>query len=175
MANNKTTTTEVNDGVKTLTVDAKFVMSSFERKDGMKQEYAELILIEPFKNEELKNLTLAAKWDVYDKFNRLIRSDRVFDCMKYYAKKALRNVPEVPVKVTIKPVSYKSKKTGMTVTYPAMYVDPTFVELEDEFPVEVVVKSPEDSNVFFMLACKALGIKFTPKEESDDADIGLVD
>ncbi len=170
MVNNNKAATEV----KELTVDAKFVMGSFERRDGMKQEYAELILIEPFKNEELKNLILAAKWDVYDKFNRLIRSDRVFDCMKYYAKKALRNVPELPVKVTIKPVTYKSRKTGQMVTYPAIYVDPTFVELEEERPVEVIVKDSADSNVFFMLACKALGIEFGSKDVDYD-DIGLPD
>ena len=53
-----------------------------------------------------------------------------------------------------------------------MYAAPTFVELEDEKPVEVVVKGANNANIFNLLAGKALGIKFTSRN-TDEGDIGL--
>ena len=123
---------------------------------------------------DFRDIGLKAKWDKYDDKNRLVRPDRVFGYMTYYAKKALRTTSEVPVKVIIKPVRYKSKKTGEYVTYAAMYAEPTFVELSEERPVEVVVKGAMPSNIFGLLASKALGIKLTAKSEIDPDDIGLM-
>ncbi len=178
MANNTQQTTAVtqNDGeAKQLVVDARFIMRSYEDKDKVNREYLSFELINPFGDEEMfQNIALKAKWDKYDeKTGRLTRPDRVFGYMSYYAKKALRTMPDVCVKVTIKPVNYKSKKTGAMVTYPAMFAAPTFAELEDERPVEVVVKGANDSNTFDLLAGKALGIKFASRDKVDDEDIGL--
>lgn len=175
MANNKTTTAVQQDEIKELVVEARFIMRSFEDKDNVKRDFLSFELINPFGDNELfQDIQLKAKWDKFDdKTGRLVRPDRVFGIMSYYAKKALRTSSEIPVKITIKPVKYKSKKSGQMVTYPAMFADPTFVELEDERPVEVVVKGANDANTFSHLAGKALGIKFTPRENSDDEDIGL--
>ena len=175
MANNKTTTAVQQDEIKELVVDGQFVMCSFKRKDGSEKPYAGLKLIEPFPGELFKNVELKAKWDKVDDYGRLVRPDRVFGYMKYYAEKALRTVSEILVKITIKLVKYKSKRTGETVTYPAMFVDPTFVELEDEGPVEVLVRDVEERNKFELLAGKALGIKKISRELSDYEDIGLGD
>lgn len=167
-------TTEVkNDELKELEVDARFVMRSYD-KDGKDVEYIAFELIDPFNDVDFRDIGLKAKWDKYDDKNRLVRPDRVFGYMTYYAKKALRTASEVPVKVTIKPVKYKSKKTGEYVTYAAMYAEPTFVELSEERPVEVVVKGAMPSNIFGLLASKALGIKLTAKSEIDPDDIGLM-
>ena len=113
-------TTEVkNDELKELEVDARFVMRSYD-KDGKDVEYVAFELIDPFNDVDFRDIGLKAKWDKYDDKNRLVRPDRVFGYMTYYAKKALRTTSEVPVKVIIKPVRYKSKKTGEYVTYAAM-------------------------------------------------------
>ena len=61
------------------------------------------------------------------------------------------------------------------VTYAALYAEPTFAELEDERPVEVVVKGADQNNIFGLLAGKALGIHVTPKDNDDPEDIGLMD
>ena len=174
MEKNKKTTTEV----KELVVDARFIMRSYEReKDGKKEnvEFLAFELVDPFEGEDFKNIALKAKWDKYDDKNRLVRPDKVFGWMSYYARKALRENPEVPVKVTIKPVRYQSKNTNDWVTYAAMYAEPTFVELEEERPVEVVVKGAMDRNTFELLASKALGIKLTKPVSDDDDDVGLMD
>lgn len=170
---NKITTPE-NETVKELVVDARFIMRSFKAKDGTDKEYVSFELMDPFKDEDFRDIALKAKWDKYDDNNRLVRPDRVFGYMTFYAKKALRTAPEFRVKVTIKPVTYKSKKTGEMVTCAAMYAEPTFVELEDERPVEVVVKGADNNNIFGLLASKALGIKFSGKGELDPDDIGLM-
>lgn len=160
-----------------LVVDARFVMRSFPSKDEngkeVEREFLSFELIDPFDDEDFRDIALKAKWDKYDDKNRLVRPDRVFGYMSYYAKKALKTNAEVRVKVTIKPVSYTSKKTKEVVTYPAMFAAPTFVELEDERPVEIVVKGANNANIFGLLAGKALGIKFAPREPSDDDDVGL--
>ena len=176
MANQKTSTTEAT--VKKLVVDARFIMRNFEQKDdnGNKttRDYLSFELIEPFGAEELlKDVALKAKWDKYDDKNRLVRPDRVFSNMSYYARKALRTAPEIPVKVTIEPVTYKSKKSNEMVTYAAIFAEPTFKELEDEKPVEMVVKGAQAAMDFALLAGKALCIKVKPKD--DDDDIGLMD
>lgn len=178
MANNNQQTAAVtqNDGEsKELVVDARFITRSYEDKDKVNREYLSFELVNPFGSEEIfQDIPLKAKWDKFDeKTGRLTRPDRVFGYMSYYARKALRTNSEVPVKVTIKSVKYKSKKTGQMVTYPAMYANPTFAELEDERPVEVVVKGANDANTFDLLAGKALGIRFSPRERVDDEDIGL--
>lgn len=176
MANNKTTTAAQQDKLDELVVDARFIMHSFKRKDGSETKYARLDLISPFPGESLENVELKAKWDKFDDYNRLVRPDRVFGYMKYYAEKALRIASEIPVKVTIKPVTYKSNRLGVMVTYPAMFVAPTFAELEDERPVEVLVRDVSERNIFELLASKALGIKTTTREPADDyEDIGLGD
>ncbi len=171
MANNQTTE------VKELVVDAHFVTHSFEAKDDSgkteTRDYISFELKDPFNDEDFRDIALKAKWDRYDDKNRLVRPDRVFGYMTYYAKKALKTTDEVPVKVTIKPVKYKSKRSGEMVTYPAMFAEPTFAELEDERPVEVVVKGANNANIFGLLASKALGIKFTPRDNADDDDVGL--
>ena len=169
MANIQTT-----EKVKELTVDARFIMRSFDN-NGKAQEYLSFELIDPFNDEDFKDIALKAKWDRYDDHNRLVRPDRVFGYMKFYAKKALRTNPEVRVKVTITAVNYKNKKTGQMVTYAALYAEPTFAELEDERPVEVVVKGADQNNIFGLLAGKALGIHVTPKDNDDPEDIGLMD
>lgn len=171
MANN---TIMQNGKVDELIVDAHFVMRSYEGKDGKTVEYVAFELIDPFKDEDFRDVALKAKWDKYDDNNRLVRPDRVFGYMTYYAKKALRTSPEVPVKVKISSVTYKSKKTNEQVTYAAMFAMPTFAELEDERPVEVVVKGATQNNIFGLLASKALGIKLLPKNELDPDDIGLM-
>ena len=56
-----------------------------------------------------------------------------------------------------------------------MFAAPTFVDLEDERPVEVVVKGADEANTFNFLAGKRLGISFTQRELSDYEDIGLGD
>lgn len=176
MANNKHTEVSTNEAneVKELVVDARFVMRSYESEDKngntIEKEFLSFELINAFDDEDFKDIALKAKWDKFDDKNRLVRPDRVFGYMSYYAKKALRSEPEIKVKVTIKPVRYKSKKTGDMVTYPAMYAEPTFVELEEERPVEVVVKGANNANIFGLLAGKALGIKFSPRECSDDEE-----
>lgn len=153
-----------------LIVDARFVTKSFDSKDGSKHEYVAFELINPFDDEDFCNVALKAKWDKYDdNTGRLVRPDRVFGYMTYLAKKALRTAPEVPVKVTIKTVEYKSKKTQKTVKSPAMFAEPTFAELSDERPVEVVIKGADNANIFGLLAGRALGIKYTLE------DIGLTD
>ena len=180
MANKTTTPTTQQDGkAKELVVDARFVMRSYQKSDdkGNKTDvpYLSFELIEPFGSDELfKDVPLKAKWDKYDdKTNRLVRPDRVFEYMSYYARKALRTAPEVPVKVTIKPITYPSKKKNQMVTYAGMFADPTFVELADERPVEVVVKGAQFAIDFELLAGRALGIKFTPN--ADPYDSGLMD
>ncbi len=178
MAKQQSTTTQ-NDEVKELVVDARFYMDSYDKtdKDGKKTDTVEFVafeLVDPFGDPDFSHITLKAKWDKYDDKNRLVKPDRVFDYMKYYAKKALRSAAEVPVKVTIKPVRYKSKHSGEMVTYPAMFAAPTFVELADERPVEVVIKGASNANIFGHLASRALGIKLTPREPDDD-DAGLSD
>ena len=178
MANNKqqAATVTQNDGeAKELVVDARFVMRSYEDKDKKAHEYLSFELVNPFGDEEIfQDIPLKAKWDKFDeKTGRLTRPDRVFGYMSYYARKMLRTMSEVPVKVTITPVTYKSKRNGVMVTYPAMYANPTFAELSEERPVEVVVKAANDANTFDLLAGKALGIKFAPRERVDDEDIGL--
>lgn len=180
MANNKTTTAVQQDEIKELVVDARFVMRSYEQTDKngntVEKEYISFELIDPFGDEDFRGVALKAKWDKYDeKTNRLVRPDRVFGLMKYFARKALRQNPEVPVKVTVKPFKYKSKRSGEMVTYPAMFAAPTFVDLEDERPVEVVVKGADEANTFNFLAGKRLGILFTQRELSDYEDIGLGD
>ena len=165
---NKTTTQQ--EAVKELVVDARFVMRSFEQ-DGKEQEFLSFELIDPFNDEDFRNIALKAKWDKYDEKNRLVRPDRVFSCMKFYAKKALRTSDEIPVKVTIKPVTYKNKKTSKMVTYAAMFAEPTFVELEDERPVEIVIKGADNNNIFSLLAGKALGIAVSSKDDDDYEDI----
>lgn len=171
MANTATTQ---NTAVNKLVVDAHFIMRSFEGKDGKSAEYLAFELKDPFNDEDFRDIALKAKWDKYDDKNRLVRPDRVFGYMSYYAKKALRSASEVPVKVTISPVTYKSKKTNEMVTYAAMHAEPTFVELAEERPVEVVVKGATQNNIFGLLASKALGIKLTAKSEIDPDDIGLM-
>lgn len=164
------------EAVKELVVDARFVLRSFDADDGngkkISKDYVSFELIDPFKDEDFRDIALKAKWDKLDDKGRLVRPDRVFGYMSYYARKELRKAPEVHVKVTIKPITYKNKKTGEFVTYPGMYAAPTFVELEDERPVEVVVKGVINANIFVLLAGKALGISFTSREENDE-DIGL--
>lgn len=173
MAN--TTTVAQESKVEELAVDARFIMRSYKDKDGNDVEFLAFELINPFGDDEIfQNIVLKAKWDKYDeKSGRLVRPDRVFGYMSYYAKKSLRTALEVPVKVTIKPVSYISKRTKEKVTYPAMFAEPTFVELLDERAVEVVVKGANDANTFVLLASKALGIKFTAKDYADVDDVGL--
>lgn len=181
MANNKITTTAQQDKLDEFVVDARFIMRSYEQTDKsgktVKKEYVAFELVDPFGDEDFRDVALKAKWDKYDdKSNRLLRPDRVFGLMKYFARKALRQNPEVPVKVTIKPVTYKSNRSGVMVTYPAMFAAPTFVDLEDERSVEVVVKGADESNTFNFLAGKKLGITFAPRELVDDyEDIGLGD
>lgn len=176
MANQKTSTTEA--VVKELVVKARFIMREFEQKDdnGNKttREYLSFELIEPFGPEELlKDVALKAKWDKYDEKNRLVRPDRVFSNMSYYARKALRKAPEVPVTVKIRPVTYQSSKTKEMVSYAGIFADPTFTELEDEKPVEMVVKGAQVAMDFALLAGNALGIKYKPKH--DDDPYGLMD
>lgn len=177
MANNKSTTAEQQTKVNELVVDAHFVLRSFDAKDdngkAETRDYLSFELMDPFKDEDFQDIALKAKWDKFDDKNRLVRPDPVFSYMGYYAKKALKTAAEVRVKVTIKAVTYKSKKTGKTVIYPAMFADPTFAELEDERPVEVVVKGANNANIFGLLASKALGIKFTTRDDSDPDDVGL--
>lgn len=181
MANNKTTTAVQQDEIKELVVEARFVMRSYEQTDKngntVEKEYISFELVDPFGDEDFRGVALKAKWDKYDeKTNRLVRPDRVFGLMKYFARKALRQNPEVRVSVTIRPVKYKSKRSGEMVTYPAMFAAPTFVDLEDERPVEVVVKGADEANTFNFLAGKRLGISFTQREPADDyEDIGLGD
>ena len=174
MANNTQTTAA--EQLKELVVDARFVMRSFPSKDDngkdVEREFLAFELIDPFNDEDFRDIALKAKWDKFDDKGRLLRPDGVFGYMSYYAKKALRKAAEVPVKVTIKPVRYRSSKTKEYVTIPAMYAAPTFVELEDEKPVEVVVKGANNANIFNLLAGKALGIKFTSRN-TDEGDIGL--
>ena len=178
MVNSKATT-EVNDGVKTLTIDAHFVMGSYKRKDGTEVSTVNLKLIKPFQGEDLEEVELKAKWDKRDEnTGRVIQVDRVYGLMEYYAGKALKTVPEVPVKVTVTPERYKSKKTGNWVTVAAIYADPTFPELEDEKSARMVVKDVREDNTFGFLAGKALGITITPKEmpgDDDVGDVGLMD
>lgn len=180
MANNKTTTA-VQQDVTELVVEARFVMRSYDQTDKsgntVKKEYVGFELVDPFGDEDFRDVALKAKWNKYDdKSNRLVRPDRVFGLMKYFARKALRQNPEVRVSVTIRPVKYKSKRSGEMVTYPAMFAAPTFVDLEDERPVEVVVKGADEANTFNFLAGKMLGISFTQREPADDyEDIGLGD
>ena len=182
MANNKTPEVRQNDGeAKELVVDARFIMRSYEKKqdDGSKSlvEYLSFEFINPFgDDEDFQDVQLKAKWEKHDaKTGRLTRPDRVFGWMSYYAKKALRTAQDFRVKATIKAVTYKSKRNGAMVTYPAIFVDPTFVELQDERPVEVVVKDVENANYFLLLAGNALGIRFSSREELNDEDIGLND
>lgn len=156
-----------------LVVDARFVMRSYERKDKDgrvidKQEYVSFELIDPFNDEDFTDVVLKAKWDRYDDKNRLVRPDRVFGYMTYYAKKLLRTVPEIPVKVTIRPVSYINKKKEKVV-YAGMFAAPTFVELDGERDVEVMAKLAQDNNIFGLLAGKALGITITGKVDNEDA------
>ncbi len=169
---------QVQQEVKELVVDAHFIMRSFDSTDSngnsSENEYVAFELIDPFNDEDFRNVALKAKWDKYDDKNRLVRPDRVFGYMSYYAKKALRTNPEVRVKVTIKPVNYKSKKTGKMVTYPGIFAEPTFVELADERPVEMVVKGAKYNNIFGLLSGQALGIKFASKVEMDAEDMGLL-
>ncbi len=172
MANNKTTVTQ-QDEVKELVADARFITRSYKNKDGEDKEYVAFEFVDPFHDEDFRDVALKAKWDKYDeKTNRLVRPDRVFGWMTFYARKALRQAAEVRVKVTIKPVTYKSKRTGQMVTYPSIFAQPTFLPLEDERPVEVVVKDANRYNDFLLLAGQALGIKFAPKEPVDE-DYGL--
>ncbi len=171
MVNNQTTQTNATNEI---VVDAHFVTRTFTGKDGKENEYVSFELIDPFDDEDFRDVALKAKWDKYDDNNRLVRPDKVFGYMSYYAKKALRTQEDVKVKVTIKPVTYKSKKTNELVTYAAMYANPTFVELEDERPVEVVVKGATQNNIFGLLAGKKLGIKVTGKTDIDPDDIGLL-
>ncbi len=172
-------TAQTTEEVKELVVEAHFVMDSYEQTDSngkkVDKEFVAFKLIDPFNDEDFREISLKAKWDKYDDKNRLVRPDRVFGWMSYYAKKALRNNPDVKVKVTIKPVTYKSKHSGKMVTYAGMFVDPTFVELEDERPVEVVIKGAANGNTFMLLAGKALGISLTDKDDSDPYDTGLMD
>lgn len=174
MANNKTTEVR-NDEVKELIVDARFVLRSFQAEDKTEHEFLAFELIDAFKDEDFRNIALKAKWDKFDpKTGKLVRPDRVFGYMSYYAKKALKTSPEVRVKVTLKPVTYKNKKTSKMFTYVGMFADPTFIELKDEKPVEVVVKGANDRNTFELLAGKALGVKYTSNDdEADDYDVGL--
>ncbi len=165
---------QVKQEVKELTVDARFVMRLFKNKDGAEIEYVAFEFIDPFNDVDFQNVALKAKWDKYDDKNRLVRPDRVFGYMSYYAKKALRTNPEVRVKITIKPVEYKSKRTGKMVTYPGIFAEPTFVELADERPVEMVVKGADNNNIFGLLAGQALGIKFASKDDLDPEDLGLL-
>ena len=175
--NTNTQAVQQNDGeAKKLVVDARFVMRSYEGKDGKDVNYVSFELVDPFNDEDFRDVSLKARWDKLDeKTGRLTRPDRVFGWMSFYAQKALRQNAEVPVKVTITPVTYKSKKSGSMVTYPAMYAEPTFTELSDERSVEVVVKGAKEANVFLLLASNALGIRFTPRENPDDDDSGLMD
>lgn len=174
MANKKSTPVQ-NKAVKELVVDAHFVMHLFTADDGVEREFLSFELIDPFNDKDFCNVVLKAKWDKYDdKTGKIVRPDRVFGRMGFYAKKTLRTAEEVPVKVTIKPVTYKNKKTQKMITYAGLFADPTFVELEDEGCVELVVKNANDRNIFEMLAGKALGIKITRKDDEDDpTDIGL--
>lgn len=175
MANNKTTTTEVNCGVKSLTVDAHFVMGSYKKRDGTEVPTVNLKLINPFNDDDFVEIELKAKWDKRDENGRVIQVDRVYGLMEYYAKKALRTASEIKVKVTITPERYKSKKTGNWITVAAIYADPTFPELEHEKSARMVVKDVKEDNTFGFLAGKALGITVTPKEDPDDTDVGLMD
>ena len=180
MANNKQTTVEEQKAaVKQLVVDAKFVMRSYDTKDdngnNVKREFVSFELVDAFNDEDFRDIALKAKWDKYDDKNRLVRPDRVFGWMSYYAKKVLKTASEVPVKVTIKPITYKSKRTSEMVTYPAMFAAPTFSELADERPVEVVVKGANNANIFLLLAGNALGISFSARNTDDDDDVGLGD
>lgn len=159
--------------VNAIEVDARFVMRSFEGNDGKMQEYLSFELIDAFNDPDFRDIALKAKWDKYDDHNRLVRPDRVFGYMRFYAKKALRTNPEVRVKVLIYPVTYKSKRTGQSVTYPGIFADPTFSEIDDQQPVELVVKGADNNNTFGLLASKALGIKLTPKDDGDPDDFGL--
>ncbi len=177
----KQQTTTQNDEVKELVVDARFFMDSYEKKDKDGNmignvEFVSFELINPFGDEDFSHVPLKARWDKVDGNNRVIRADRVFDYMKYYAKKALRTAEEVKVKVMIRPVTYKSKRSGKMVTYPGMFAYPTFIELADEKPVEVVAKGMINglsaANIFGLLAGKALGITFTSNVDPDE-DIGL--
>ena len=180
MANNKTTTA-VQQDVTEVVVEARFVMRSYDQTDKsgntVKKEYVGFELVDPFGDEDFRDVALKAKWDKYDdKSNRLVRPDRVFGLMKYFARKPPRKNPEGRGSVTIRPVKYKSKRSGEMVTYPAMFAAPTFVDLEDERPVEVVVKGADEANTFNFLAGKRLGISFTQREPADDyEDIGLGD
>ena len=175
MANKTTQTTQ--EAVRKLEVKARFIMRNYEQKDdnGNKttKDYLSFELVEPFGPEELlKDVPLKAKWDKYDeKTGRLVRPDRVFSNMSYYARKALRTAPEIPVRVTIEPVTYKSKKTGDMVKYAAIFAEPTFTELEDERPVEMVVKGAQAAMDFALLAGKALGITVKPKDDDDDTGL----
>ena len=171
---NKNSTPVQNEAVKELVVNAHFVMRSFKADDG-DRDFLSFELIDAFKDEDFRDIVLKAKWDKYDeKTGKLVRPDRVFGRMSFYAKKALRTAPEVPVKVTIKAVKYPNKKTKKEVTYAGIFAEPTFVELEDEGPVELVVKNANDRNIFEMLAGQVLGIKITRKDDEDDpTDIGL--
>lgn len=174
MATNKTTPVQ-NEAVKELVVDAHFVKHSFTADDGAEREFLSFELINAFNDDDFRDIVLKAKWDKYDdKTGKLVRPDRVFGYMGFYAKKALRTSPEVSVKVTIKPVTYFNKTSKKSVTYAGIFADPTFTELEDEKPVELVVKNANDRNIFELLAGKTLGIKFMPKDDEDDPnDIGL--
>ena len=92
MANNKTTTT-AQDKPNELVADARFVMRSYEQTDKsgntVKKEYVGFELVDPFGDEDFRDVALKAKWDKYDdKSNRLVRPDRVFGLMKYFARKA---------------------------------------------------------------------------------------
>ena len=169
MVNSKATTTEVNDGVKTLTLDAHFVMGSYKRKDGTEVPTVNLKLIKPFPDEDLEEVELKAKWDKRDESSgRVIQVDRVYGLMEYYAKKALKTVPEVRVKVTVVPERYKSKRSGNWITVAAIYADPTFPELEHEKSARMVIKDVREDNTFGFLAGNALGIRVTPREVSDE-------
>ena len=67
MANNKITTTAQQDKLDEFVVDARFIMRSYEQTDKsgktVKKEYVAFELVDPFGDEDFRDVALKAKWD----------------------------------------------------------------------------------------------------------------
>lgn len=135
-------------------------MESFKDKDDIKQSRVSVRLVDPFDDEDFKNIEITPKW---------ANSGGLF---KYHAKKKLRETSELSFPVYITPVTFYSKKADQQFTIPGIFVPSLHTDGLVEFQIRPGFKGApsEELAVFRSLVATLWHFEFSDLPEAPAED-----
>lgn len=132
----------------TFEMNVRISFKQFETDEGETKDYVATELIDPFDDEDFRDIGIAPKWT----------NDRpVFN---FKAKKALKTQDSIIFPVTLKVCTYKRKDDKKLVSYPGLVGKSPF----DGRPMEFVVKGENNRIIFDDIARDMLGLRADPDE-----------